>query len=132
MTFGEFKNLNYPDNLPMEAALISAMFKRQISMVEITNAYTAALEKERRLSYMKFEEACLNIGELLNMAELLKGGEDALVKAVKRAIHTINLSKTFTSNKINQKYGYVEDDERKWDAFCRTIYGTSKFEEEGK
>lgn len=124
MKFGDFKNLNYPDDLPMEYALISAMFEGKISMIEITNAYTKALEKERRLSSMKFEEACLNIFSLLSIG---KKEED-----IKRAIHTFNLSKTLGKHSLDKKFKYTEEDEKMWDKLCLNIYRTSKFEEEGE
>ena len=122
MKFKDFKKLNYPDDLPMEYALISAMFEGKISMIEITNAYTRALEKERRLSSMKFEEACLNIFSLL-----AKGKKE---EDIKRAIHTFNLNKTLAKHALDKKFNYTEEDEKMWDELCLKIYGTSKFEEE--
>ena len=49
MEYGEFKNLGYPDDLPMEYALVQALLAGKINILEVNNAYSMALEKERHL-----------------------------------------------------------------------------------
>ena len=119
MTFGEFKELNYPYDLPMEHALVQSLFEGKINILEVINAYSTALEKERRIKKLRFEEACINL------VQLLSGnyeGKD-LKEAQQRAIHTLNMSETLPHNVYNSKYSYTEETKKDWDDFCKMIYG---------
>lgn len=120
MTFGEFKKLNYTDDLPMEYALVQSLYEGKINIFEVTNAYTTALEKERHIKRMRFEEACVNLTQLLS--KNYKGKD--LKEAQQRAIHTLNMSETFPHNGYNEMYDYTEETKEKWDDFCKMIYGT--------
>ena len=119
MTYGEFKNLDYADDLPMEYALVQALFDGKIKILEVNNAYSIALEKERHIRKMRFEESCINLTQLLN--GLWKGKD--LKVAQQRAIHTLNMSETLPHNIYNDMYDYTEEIKKKWDEFCETIYG---------
>ena len=44
---------------------------------------------------------------------------------MKRCIHTFNANKTVVSHIHDEKYGYTEEDEKKWDEFCELMYGTN-------
>lgn len=120
MTFGEFKNLNYRDDLPMEDALVQTLFDGKINIIEVNNAYSTALSKERHIRRMRFEEACVNLIQLLSGN--YKGRD--LKEAQRRAIHTVNMSETFPHNVYNEKYGYTEETKKEWDKFCEMLYGT--------
>lgn len=119
MTYGEFKSLGYPDDLPMEYALVQTLLKGHIRILEVNNAYAMALDKEKHIRRMRFEEACINLTQLLN--GLWKGKD--LKEAQQRAIHTLNMSETLPHNIYNEKYDYTEEVKEKWDKFCETIYG---------
>ena len=119
MTYGEFKSLGYPDDLPMEYALVQTLLKGRIRILEVNNAYAMALDKEKHIRRMRFEEACINLTQLLNGN--YKGKH--LKEAQQRAIHTLNMSETLPHNLYNEKYDYTEEDKEKWDEFCKTIYG---------
>lgn len=119
MTFGEFKQLDYDKDLPMEYALVQSLFEGKINIIEVNNAYSIALEKERRIKDLRFEEACINLTQLL--FGNYKG--ESLTEAQQRAIHTLNMSRTLPHNVYNEKYSYTEETKKKWDEFCKTIYG---------
>lgn len=118
MTFGEFKQLDYDSKLPMEYALVRSLFEGKINILEVNNAYSAALEKERRIKRLRFEEACINLAQLLSGN--YKGKN--LKEAQQRAIHTLNMSETLPHNIYNEKYSYTEETKKEWDEFCKTIY----------
>jgi hypothetical protein len=69
---------------------------------------------------MRFEEACINLTQMLG--NNFKGKEKQ--KAIKRAIHTFNLNTSLVPHVHDEKYGYTSDDEKEWDEFCEMIYGT--------
>ena len=119
MTFGEFKQLDYDSDLPMEYALVQSLFEGKINIIEVNNAYSIALEKERRIGKQRFEEACVNLSQLLSGN--YKG--ENLKEAQQRAVHTLNMSRTLPHNIYNEKYSYTEETKKKWDEFCKTIYG---------
>lgn len=119
MTFGEFKQLDYDKDLPMEYALVQSLFEGKINIIEVNNAYSIALEKERRIKDLRFEEACITLTQLLSGN--YKG--KSLTEAQQRAIHTLNMSRTLPPNIYNEKYSYTEETKKKWDEFCKTIYG---------
>ena len=118
MTFGEFKQLNYDKDLPMEYALVQSLFEGKINIVEVNNAYSIALEKERKIKDLRFEEACINLTQLLSGN--YKGKD--LKEAQQRAIHTLNMSRALPHNVYNEKYSYTEETKKKWDEFCKTMY----------
>ena len=118
MTFGEFKQLNYNEDLPMEYALVQSLFEGKINIIEVNNAYSIALEKERRIKHLRFEEACVNLSQLLSGN--YKG--KSLTEAQQRAVHTLNMSRTLPPNAYNAKYSYTEETKKKWDEFCKTMY----------
>ena len=119
MTFGEFKNLGYPSILPMEEALVKALLEGKINILEVNNTYSMALERERHDRKMRFEEACININQLLSGN--YKGKD--LKEVQQRAIHTLNMSETLPHNIYDKEYGYTEDDKKKWDEFYEMLYG---------
>lgn len=120
LRFIDFKRLDYPDDMPMNLVLADMMYKKQIDTNFILSCYTDALDKERRLNAMRFNEACVNLTQIL-------GGNfngDDRQKAIKRAIHTFNLNTTLAPHVHDEKYGYKSEDEKEWDDFCKLIYGT--------
>lgn len=119
--FKDFKALDYPDNMPMEKVLMDLLYKGTINLWNIVIPYTKAIEKERHINAMKFEEACVNITQMLG--DNFKGKHKE--EAIKRAIHTFNLNKTLVPHIHDAKYNYTEEDEKEWDKFCETIYDTN-------
>ena len=104
----------------MELALVKAMMDGAINMMEITNAYTRALEAERYKSKMRFEEACTCLSQYLLGHYPKKNPNDMH----NRMIHIFNRSETLPHDIYNKQYGYTEEDKKKWDEHCRMIYGT--------
>ena len=119
LKFIDFKNLDYPDGMPMNLVLADLMYKGLIDTNTIMSCYTEAIEKDRHLNAMRFEEACVNLTQMLG--DNFKGKDKEQV--LKRAVHTFNLTKTLVPHIHDSSYDYTEMDEKKWDDFCKTIYG---------
>ena len=119
MKFRDFQNLDYRPDDTMEFVLSDMLFKHQIDINTILLTYTNALEKERHIGHCKFEEACVNITQLISKNFKKK---DRL-EAIKRAIHTRNFSKCLPKNVHNSDYDYTEEDKKSWDEFCELHYG---------
>lgn len=120
LTFGDIKKLEYNDNLPFEYVLVDLLYKKQIDVNLVLSCYTKALDEERHLNAMRFNEACVNLTQMLGSN--FKGKERQ--KTIKRAIHTFNLNTTLVPHVHDDEYGYTSDDEKEWDDFCKRIYGT--------
>lgn len=89
LTFGQVKGLDYPDGLSFESVLIDMLLKKQISVNEVLSSYSAAIEKERHIYKMRFEESCFNLGQILSGNFTT---EDQKSTMLKHAIHTYNMS----------------------------------------
>lgn len=126
MTFGDFKKLDYNDNLKMEIVLSEAFYKHQIDFLAATNAYTYALEKEKNRQSSLFNEAATVI--TMWLSGHWKKPKDK-VALFKRAIHIFNLNKTFPSNIYNEQYGYTDKDKKAWDENMKRHYGIECEEE---
>jgi len=121
LTFGDIRNMDYNDDLPFRYVLVDLLYKKLIDVNLVLSCYTEALDKERHLNAMRFNEACINLTQILGGN--FKGKEKQT--AIKRAIHTFNLNTTLLPHVHDEKYGYTNDDEREWDDFCKMIYGTN-------
>jgi len=121
LTFADIKILNYDERLPFEYVLVDLLYKKQIDVNFVLSCYTEALDKERHLNAMRFNEACTNLTQMLG--DNFKGKEKQ--KAIKRAIHTFNLNTLLVPHVHDAKYGYTNEDEKEWDDFCKLIYGTN-------
>lgn len=126
LNFGDIKKMDYDDRLPFEFVLVDLLYKKQINVNEVLECYTEALDKERHLNAMRFEEACVNLTQMLSMNFKKKEDKEAMYK---RAIHTFNLSNSLPKHIYDTKYGYTEQDEKEWDELCKSIYGTNLKEE---
>lgn len=122
MTLDDFLKLvkNYSKSLPMEMVLSDLMFKGKLDTNTILLSYTSALEKERHILNSRFNEAAINLTQILGGNFKKKEQKEDVYK---RAIHTYNLNKSIVPHIHDTKYGYTEEDEKKWDEFCETIYG---------
>ena len=122
MTLDDFLKVidgNYPKHMPLEYVLADLMFKRELDVNTILASHTSALERERHLLSSRFNEAVINLTQMLD--DKFANKEDVY----KRAIHTFNLNKTLVPHIYDKKYGYTEEDEKKWDDFCESLYGTN-------
>lgn len=123
MTLEDFKNIieqnDYPKYMPLEFVLADLMFKGEIDINTILASHAGALERERHLLSSRFNEAVINLTQMLD--DKFAKREDVY----KRVIHTINLNKALVPHIHDAKYGYTEEDEKKWDDFCETMYGTN-------
>ena len=121
LTFGDIKKLGYNDNMLVGYVLVDLLYKKLIDVNFVLECYTTALDKERHLNAMRFNEACTNLTQILGGN--FKGKEKK--KAIKRAIHTFNLNTTLVPHVHDAKYEYTSEDEKEWDDFCKLIYGTN-------
>ena len=121
LKFGDIKKLEYDDNMPFELVLVNLLYKKIIDVNYVLSCYTNAIDKERHLNAMRFNEACINLTQMLG--DNFKGKEKQ--EAIKRAIHTFNLNTSLVPHVHDEKYNYTSDDEKKWDEFCKMIYGTT-------
>lgn len=120
LTFGQIKDLNYPDGVSFEYVLVDLLFKRQLNVNEILTAYSEAIEKENHINKMRFEEACGNLGQILSGNFKTEEQKSTMMK---HAIHTYNMSNSMATHLFDEQYGYTEDDKAKWDEHCNTVYG---------
>ena len=120
LTFGDIKKMDYNDNLPFKYVLVDLLYKKLIDVNFVLSCYTDAIDKERHLNAMRFNEACVNLTQMLG--DNFKGKEKQ--KAIKRAIHTFNLNNSLVPHVHDEKYGYTSNDEKELDDFCKMIYGT--------
>ena len=118
MTLGELKNLNYPDCLDVEDVLADLFYKGYVNFLSAAVAYSNALEKDRHDKESLFNEAAC----VITMA--LSGNWNGKHKEslIKRAIHILNLNKTFPLNIYNEQYGYTDEDKKEWDEFMKMHY----------
>lgn len=122
LTFGSIKKMDYDDRLPFEFVLVDLLYKKMLDVNQVLTCYTEALDKERHLNAMRFEEACVNLTQILGGNFKKKEDKDSMLK---RAVHTFNLSQSLPSHIHDSKYGYTEQDEKEWDGFCKSMYGTN-------
>lgn len=121
LRFGDIKKLDYDDNLPFKYVLVDLLYKKVVDVNFVLSCYTDAIDKERHLNAMRFNEACVNLTQMLG--DNFKGKDKQ--NAIKRAIHTFNLNTTLVPHVHDKQYGYTEEDEKNWDEFCDLIYGTN-------
>ena len=117
--FGEFKKLDYNDELPLEYILIDLLYEKKINVNLILESYTQAIEKAKYRSDRQFDEACVNLMKLLDNNFKDK---ETKQKALKRAIHIINTNERFVPHTYDEKYNYTSEDEKEWDEFFKSIY----------
>ena len=118
MTFRELKNLNYPDCLEVEDVLANLFYKGYVNFLSAAVAYSNALEKDRHDKESLFNEAACVITMALSGNWKGKHKESL----IKRAVHSLNLNKTFPSNIYNEQYGYTDEDKKEWDEFMKMHY----------
>ena len=127
LKYKDFKYLDYNEELPIEIVLADLMFKGMLNTTTIMQSYTTALEKERYLNENKFEEACINLTQILGGNFKGKHKKEML----KRAVHTFNLTRRLPKNIHNAMYGYTDEDKTYWDEFCKNIYRIDLEEKSG-
>ena len=120
MKFGEFKQLPYTPDTPMELALVTALYEGRIDVNEVLAAYTRAIEKDRHVRKMRFEEACVCMSQYLCGNWKGKFKRDMQT----RMIHIFNRTETLPKNIYNTEYGYTEEDKERWDDLWDLIYGS--------
>lgn len=121
LTFKQIKNLDYPDGLSFESVLVDMLLKKQININEVLTAYSTAIEKEKHIYQMRFEESCCNLGQILSGNFTTDEQKSVMLK---HAIHTYNMSNSMPSHVFDAQYNYTQDDELKWDEYCNRTYGT--------
>ena len=120
MTFKDFKDLQYPDDLPLEFVLADVLYKRLLNINQVLSAYSAAVEKDRDENRMRFEEACTCLIQHLSGNW---NGEEDRDKLNKRMISISNKSSSLPHHLYDKVYGFTEEDKNEWEDFYKTIYG---------
>lgn len=118
MKFAELKSLGYPDHMEVKDVLADLFYKGQVSFLDAAVSYAYALEKERHDKNSLFNEAACVI--TMALSGNWKGKHK--VSLIKRAIHILNLNKTFPRNIYNEQYGYTDEDKKEWDEFMKMHY----------
>ena len=126
MTYGEFINLGFDPSAPMESVLAMAMFDGLIDFAEVMRAHNDAVTKQNMLNKCRFNEACINLVQLLckNFE-----GED-LLKAQKRALHTLGVSEW--GGLWDSLYDYTVEDKNALDEEMVKRYGMKEFNDKNK
>lgn len=120
LTFKDIKNLDLEDNTPINLVILYLLRKHMIDVNTILTIHTSILESEVTDNKMKFEEACVNILQLLDD----NPGWDKK-EVAKRAIHTFNMTQSLPKGILDKKYDYSEEDKQRFDEFYKKIYGTN-------
>lgn len=121
LTFGQIKELDYPDGQSFESVLVDMLLKKQINVNEVLTAYSTAIEKEKHIYQMRFEESCYNLGQILSGNFITDEQKSTMMK---HAVHTYNMSNSMPSHVFDTQYNYTQDDELKWNEYCNRVYGT--------
>lgn len=121
LTFGDIKKMDYAEEMPFKWVLVDLLYRKFIDVNDVLTCYTNAIEKERDLSAMRFNEACANLTQLVCGNYHGKDKQEA----IKRSLHTLNICKAFPPHIYDTMYGYTDEDEKRFDEFCKTIYGTN-------
>lgn len=120
MTFKEFKNLDYYDEMPLESVLADLLYKGFLNINTVLCAYSAAIERDRHENRMRFEESCVCLTQ--HLSGNYKGKDRD--KLHKRMISILNKSTTLPHHIYDKQYGFTEEDEKEWENFYKTIYGS--------
>ena len=127
MTYGEFIKLGYDPSMPMESVLAKTMYDGTIDFMTVMTAHHIAVERRNHLNKSRFNEACINLVQLLSQNF---EGEDLLL-AQKRAIHTLGVSAEW-GGLWDSLYGYTEEDKKKFDEEMVKRYGLEDFNNRDK
>jgi len=121
MNFVEFKQLNYPPDMPMEYVLADILYQGKMDVNTVLSAYTHAIERERNDSSMRFEESCVCLNQFLSGNFTKKKDKEEMTK---RMLHIYNKTKTLVPHIYDKAHGYTAEDDKRWEDFCQTIYGS--------
>lgn len=91
----------------IEFCLTSLMLKDKIDFVQVSNAYTQALNiiKEDQLNQLIEAEACV----MQTFFHKLGGKKDADRQMTQRLLYLLNQSKRFQMQSLNEQYAYDEE-----------------------
>ena len=98
--------------------LADLFYKGYVNFLSAAVAYSNALEKDRHDKESLFNEAACVISMTLSG----NWKDEHKESLIKRAIHILNLNKTFPSNIYNKQYGYTDGDKKEWDEFMKMHY----------
>lgn len=124
-TFRDFKNLDYPEELPLEYILIDLMYKGDIDVNFILSTYSKAIEKDRKLQESRYHEACTSMFPFIIDKRRKKKFSEQELSDINRAIHILDISNSFNIDNYKELFGYTDADEKEWDNFCITLWGSN-------
>lgn len=116
-TFELIEELSNKPKEEIKYALLALMLKDKIDFLDLNSAYVEYLNsiKEDRLNQLIEAEACV-LESFLHK----KGGKTVDdIKHTQRCLYFLNQSKRFQLNDLNEKYGYNEEEAKKYSWYER-------------
>ena len=108
-----------PDEL--EYAIFILLVQKKIDYKQISDNYVKALELWNKDKEKQFSEACMCVLE--SFSRKRRNDTDYDKKAIQRALYLLNQSRRFNMEKLNEKYGYNEEEAKKLSCYEREKEG---------
>lgn len=116
-TFELIEELSNKPKAEIKYALLALMLKDKIDFIELNSAYVEYLNsiKEDRLNQLIEAETCV-----LESFHYKKGDKTVDdIKHTQRCLYLLNQSKRFQMDKLNEKYGYNEEEAKRYSWYER-------------
>lgn len=116
-TFELIEELSNKPKEEIRYALLSLMLKDKIDFLDLNSAYVECLNsiKEDRLNQLIEAETC--VLESFMYKKGVKNEHD--MKHTQRCLYLLNHSKRFQLNDLNEKYGYKDEEAKKYSWYER-------------
>lgn len=116
-TFELIEELSNKPNEEIKYALLALMLKDKIDFIDLNASYVEYLNsiKEDRLNQLIEAETC--VIESFHCKKNNKNEYD--IKHTQRCLYLLNQSKRFKMDKLNEKYGYNEEEAKKYSWYER-------------
>lgn len=111
-TFELIEELSNKSKEEIKYALLTLMLKGKFDFLDLNSAYVECLDsiKEDRLNKLIEAETC--VLESFMYKKGVKNERD--LKHTQRCLYLLNQSKRFQMDKLNEKYGYNEEEAKKY------------------
>lgn len=116
-TFELIEELSNKPNEEIKYALLALMLKDKIDFIDLNASYVEYLNsiKEDRLNQLIEAETCV----LESFIDKIGGKKENDIKHTQRCLYLLNQSKRFQMDKLNEKYGYNEEEAKKYSWYER-------------
>lgn len=116
-TFELIEELSNKTNEEIRYALLALMLKDKIDFIDLNASYVEYLNsiKEDRLNRLIEAETC--VIESFHRKKSDKNEYD--IKHTQRCLHLLNQSKRFQMDSLNEKYGYNEEEAKRYSWYER-------------